>query len=138
MKRMTTLVAMIGFAFIAVPLAALADHHEGKAKEDANSNAQWSDGAKKGQERADEVKNRAAGDAAKAEAGAKAKADDAKATSGDAKAQAKAKADKATADAHGKAHDATAAGVDATGKVDAAVPGMAGAGAEVKAGAAAK
>jgi Ni/Co efflux regulator RcnB len=63
MKRMTTLVAVIGFTFFAAPLAAAADPHEGKADVNENSNAQWSDGAKKGQERADEVKNRAEHDA---------------------------------------------------------------------------
>jgi hypothetical protein len=102
--------------------------------------AQWSDDAKKGQERAAEVKAGAKADASKAEADAKAKADkmkgDASAAPGKAKDHAKAKADQATTDAAAKAN---AAAGDATaktkGKVDAAMPGMdMGAGAEVDAG----
>ncbi len=128
MKRMTTLVAVTMFVFIGAPLAALADHHEAgeKAKADANanSNAQWSEDAKKGQERAAEVK---AG--AKVETDAKAKADKMK---GDAKAT----ADKAKGDAAAKAN-AAVGDAKAKGKVDAAVPGV-GVGAEVEAGGAAK
>jgi hypothetical protein len=135
MKRMTTLIAVMLFAFLGAPLAALADHHEAgeKAKADANANpnAQWSEDAKKGQERAAEVKAGAKVDAGKAEA-------DAKATADKAKGNAKAKTDKETTDAAAKANAAAGgANAKAKGAIDAAVPGM-GAGAEVEAGAGAK
>jgi colicin import membrane protein len=152
MKRMTTLASVVLFGFAAAPLAALADHHEGN-KANEHSNAQSSEDATKGQERAAEVKAGAKVDASKAEADAKAKADkmkgDAKATADKAKsgamgtadkakAGAKATADKTTTDAAAKANatagDATA---EAKGKVDAAIPGT-GASAEVEAGAGAK
>ena len=121
MKRITTLVAVMSFALIGAPLAALADHHEGgekvKAGANANSNAQSSEDAKKGLERAAErhdatpakVKKRGADEAA----------------------EAKAKADKAKEDAVAPADKATG---DAKAEVDAAVPGL-DAAAEVEAGA---
>ena len=89
MRRTTSWIAAALLAF--APAAALADHHEpgehgaehhsDKAAE--RSNAQWSEDAKKGQERADEVRQDAK---AKADAEAKAKQDAA------AKAKAKGKA----------------------------------------------
>ena len=53
MKRLTTLLAVMLFALIGAPLAALAEE-KGKADANANSNAQSSEDANKGQERAAE------------------------------------------------------------------------------------
>lgn len=142
MQRITSLASVALFAVIGVPLAVQADHHETGEKANDRSNAQWSEDAQKGQERAAEVKAGAKHDAKKAEHDAKAKADkmtgDAKATAHKTKHHAKATGDKAKGDAKAKA-DAAAA--NATGKakgaVDAAVPGL-DAGADAEAGAGAK
>src|SRR2546427_7436144 len=91
----TTLAAVIVFAFAGAPRASIAEEKAGD-----KSNGQWSETAKKGQERAAEVKDDAAATGAKVEGEAKGKADKmkgaAKSHADKAKGSAKAHADKAT------------------------------------------
>ena len=143
MKRITTLVAVMLFALIGAPLAALAaDQHEGEEKDKADANAQSSEDAKKGQERAGErhdahaakVKAHGAADAADAKAKVEKTQGDAKAKAEQAKGSAKAGAEKAKDSAKAGAGKATGA---AKAKVDADVPGL-DAGAEVDEGGAAE
>src|SRR5439155_6752762 len=154
MRRTTTLVAWVAvLGWVGAPLAALAAEHEQGGKAGEHSNAQWSEDAAKGQERAAEAKAGAKVAPSKAEADAKAKAhkakhdakaaahkttDDAKAAAGNATGHTKAAAHKATDAAAAKANSAVGgANAKAKGAVDSTLPGM-GEGAEVEGGAGAK
>ena len=72
MRRTTTLVAWVAvLGWVGAPLAALAAEHEQGGKAGEHSNAQWSEDAAKGQERAAEAKAGAKVAPSKAEADAK-------------------------------------------------------------------
>jgi hypothetical protein len=137
MKRITTLMSLILFAFVGAPLAALADPNEAGAKAveqrsekaAADSNGQWSETAKKAQEHAAEYKSEASEKLKSGTTDAKTKAHPGKrapkAKVEPMKGSAKAKAHETARDAAAKANPAASGATDkAKGKLEAAMPGM--------------